>query len=123
MMRWTRVENGVYTSGPYVLERNAPPNRGTWSVSGPGVSAGIGHERKDDAQSAASRAMAHRLADGGGATVTPARGDRARLRDTGRAGVITSVFPGDNGHPLYCIRLPRNRRVCVHREEFEVIEP
>ena len=50
-------------------------------------------------------------------------GDIAVLLDTGRRGQISSVFPGDNGHPLYCVKLPRGRRVCVHRDELEVVLP
>lgn len=131
-MKWTRVENGVYTAGPYTIER-APYHRAVWSADGPGVSAGVGHETKADAQEAARRAMVARLAD---PEVVPVVGDAARItvpsevagrKDT--RGHVTSII--DNGakngtdqQPIYCIRYNvGGSRRCLFRHEFEVIEP
>lgn len=119
-MRWTRPRPGLYTAGPYTVERHDHAG-GFWTASGPGVPA-HSYRSREEAGAQCEDAAQERIV-GNEATVEPVRGDVALVCATGRVGTITSVFGGDNGHPLYCIRLPRGRRVCIHRNELEVLVP
>ncbi|QPX62206.1 hypothetical protein PBI_INDLOVU_92 [Mycobacterium phage Indlovu] len=117
-MKWKRVENGVYSAGPYLVER-APYHRAIWSVSGPGVSAGVGHETKDDAQTEAHDAALERIV-GSELTVEPVKGDVVVIPGHDNAPGVYATALGDNMH---CIHLRRGKRICLFRREFKVVMP
>jgi len=119
-MKWTRVENGTYTAGPYTVER-ADYHRAVWSSSGPGVSAGVGHETKAGAQAAAENAARERI-KGHGDSVEPVTGDLVTVHEGSRSGIVRAVFPGTH-HPIYSILLARGKRLCLERSEFQVVMP
>lgn len=122
-MKWTRIENGVYTAGPYRVERLVT----RWQVSGPGV-IGQTHDHKADAQAAAENAATARI-EGQEATVEPVRGDLAYVpswRGKDKRGRITTVIDNSspNQQPIYCIRFNvGGGRSCRFRHEFKVILP
>ena len=116
-MKWHRVTPGVYTSGPYTIER-ADYHRAIWTASGPGVSAGVARESKAEAQRICGEAAAKRAAD---PATAPVVGDAVTVG--GRHGHVGSIQPGNGIETLYCIRFVRGKRLCLFRHEFEVIVP
>jgi hypothetical protein len=125
-MNWKRERPGVYTAGPYLVEQLAV---GGWYASGPGVDEPT--DRKDHAQVACERYALARI-EGRERTCPAFLGDAVTLWTRGGAGVrqttgrIHSVFPNatENGKgPLYSIHLARGRKVCMYRDEFQVVLP
>lgn len=121
-MNWTRVKPGEYVAGPYRIERQ-PYHRAIWIADGPGIADSSGvHDLKEDAQAECEEAAIMRIA-GAEATVQPVVGDLARVIATDRRGQVSSIMPSDNGRPLICLRFARGRRLCLFREEIEVMLP
>lgn len=117
-MRWTRKQNGVYTSGPYTVEETyAPRGEHNWHASGPDLDSNW--LRKAEAQRATEEVAKRRI--GTGLLVEPVVGDVADY-----AGVrcqVSAVMSTNDGTPLYCLRLPRSKRQCLLRHEFRVVLP
>jgi hypothetical protein len=117
-MKWTRVTPGVYTSGPYRIER-ATFHRPIWEAYGPGIATGMdAFESKGHAQRVCGEAAAKRAAD---PATKPVIGDAVTVG--GRHGHVGSIQPGNGIETLYCIRFARGKRLCLFRHEFEVIVP
>lgn len=116
-MRWHRQEPGVYTAGPYKVER-LPYHRALWDVSGPGVAEGS-FEHKDAAQRYCGEVASSRAAE---PLTVPVVGDVVLVREGSRQGYVGTIMTG-NGEPLYCIKFVRGKRLCLFRREFEVIVP
>lgn len=125
-MKWSREKPGVYTAGPYRVEKFGS----RWLASGPsnaapGVELDVSYERKDQAQELCLVVAQARAVN---PAVTPVVGDYGVLAD-GRRGQLTAIMRGAPGGtspglvPLYCFRLPRGRRTCVFRYEFQVVMP
>ena len=122
-MKWKRATAGRsrYEAGPYVVEHRGHAHG--WFVCGPGLAEH--HPLKADAQAAALKAAQARAAN---PAVTPVVGDFGVLAD-GRRGQLTAIMRGAPGGTspglvsLYCFRLPRGRRTCVFRYEFQVVMP
>lgn len=112
-MRWTRPEPGRYTAGPYTVSRSPS---GGWHAAGPGCQPEAGWPLLADAKAACAEAALLRLDD---PHVAPVVGDIV-VTDVDRQGRITAIFPTPGGQ-VYCIKLPRGRRVCLSRAEFAVV--
>ncbi len=125
-MRWHRIkETGGYVAGPYAVEKG-PVTGPAWRAHGPGVDRPA-HRLKDAAQAACLVACHDRLRDGGGKTCTAVEGD-AVVIDDGRRGEVTAVLRQEPSseyaaQTTYAIRLPRGKRLCLFRGEFEVVVP
>jgi len=118
-MIWKREKPGVYVAGPYTVARVVGS---TWRASGPGLDPEVNWHGKDLAQDEARRACQRRLLNEGQERTEPVVGDVVVIpgrRDRGR---VRAVFPGTH-HPIYSILFPRGRRLCLDREEFQVVMP
>lgn len=122
-MKWTRERPGAYVSGPYRVDEVAEG----WAATGPGL---VTREDclwdvKAAAQRRAERANEDRLRQGGGALCEPVVGDAVLVVDGQRRGVLSAIIGGNQPDAVatFCIRFPRNRRLCVHRREFVVVTP
>lgn len=115
-MNWKRERPGVYTAGPYLVEQNAHG----WYASGPGVD--VSHDLKADAQAECEDAALMRI-DGNEATVGPVVGDQVVTREGSRRGRVRSVMLSERGKVLFCLGFARGRKLCLFREEFEVVLP
>jgi|SRR5690349_4050023 len=115
-MKWSRVQNGVYTAGPYLVEQNAHG----WYASGPGLDQQ--HDTKADAQADAEDAALTRIA-GSETTVEPVKGDLVVIpAHDDRRGTVATVLKGDR-EPMFCLHLARGRKLCLFRREFKVVVP
>jgi hypothetical protein len=135
-MKWKREQPGLYTAGPYRVERG-PYHRAIWSASGPGVSTGSEvvntEESKELAQARCFVALIDRVGDTGqlGRTCSAVVGDCVQVLENARKdrrGRITTIIdntvPGRTAEPIYCVRFNvGGGRTCLFRHEFEVIAP
>lgn len=121
-MNWKREQPGVYTCGPYRVERQ-PYHRAIWIADGPGIAEGSGvHDQKADAQTECADAALERIS-GRSHDCTAVAGDIVMVRD--RRGQIGTIMEGAGPRSarLYCIRFVRGKRLCLFRDEFEVVLP
>lgn len=115
-MKWTRSSReGQYVAGPYTVERVVGS---TWRALGPGMDPDVNWHTKVLAQDECERAARRRINEQTKHTVEPVVGDYAMAG--GQYGQISAVLNG-NGKPLYCIKLARGRRKCLHRYEFPLV--
>ncbi|AOT27314.1 hypothetical protein KNT58_gp92 [Mycobacterium phage Fortunato] len=122
-MKWTRTRPGLYQAGPYAV-LSAGTHRPIWTASGPDFTDVCG--TKAEAQRACERAAKARLIDiSDGLTVVPVVNDAVEILDEWprRPYRITSVMTTNSGAPLYCIALPRGKRICLLRQEIKVVMP
>lgn len=115
-MTWKRERTGVYTAGPYRVEQIGR----CWHASGPDVDIIV--SRKELAQVACTRAAGKRSGDAG-FLCEPVKGDIVLLTAQGRRGQVGAIMRGNGDRPLYSIHFTRSKRLCVFREEFQVIVP
>lgn len=116
-MRWRRIRPGLYTAGPWRVERT---DRQLWRVSGPGIP----EERsvsvvKSAAQDRALCAALRRVLE---SRPEPVIGDHAAYQ--GKEWEVSAIFPqyrNDAGQ-LYCLRRNNVRRTAL-RDEFVVVIP
>lgn len=114
-MNWRRERPGVYTAGPYRIERLVS----RWVAQGPGIAET--HEHKVDAQVECEDAALERIV-GNESTVMPVVGDAVMVGD--RPGRVTTQLASADGTALlYCILFARKRRLCLRRHEFKVVLP
>jgi hypothetical protein len=119
-MKWTRLRPGAYFAGPYTVTESGH-HRALWTVAGPGIVADHLTDTKRAAQDAAYRAISGRTM-GEGRLVSPVVvGDVVEY--AGKRGTISMVTATNDGTPLFCIRLPHNRRQCLLRSEFLLAVP
>lgn len=118
-MRWSRKAPGRYAAGPYTVERHEDFAGNCWRAFGPGLP-GESYSLKATAQEVVEKAARERI-EGQGGTIDPVPGDAVVFDD--KRGHVSARLPSATGETIFVIQLPRGRRACRLREEFEVVVP
>ena len=118
-MNWKRPRAGLYVAGPFRIERLVT----RWQATGPNIAET--HDHKSDAQRACERVAELRAADPD--ANAPVIGDYVLVLDgsvwAGKRGQVASIMTTSNKRLLFCLKSTRNKRICLFREEIEVVVP